>query len=78
METTNWIHGQKKRIAERAGTSLPHLSDILHGRKTPSKEMAQKIEDASVEVLGEERKIPAESLVWPERFPHPLVGKKEN
>lgn len=47
-----WITGQKGALAEAAGLSPSHLSDILHRRRGVSLTRARKLEDASEDVLG--------------------------
>ena len=70
---THWRWGERQKVAEAAGTTASRISRLLNALDVPSKEMAERIEAASVAVVGEEGRIPAESVMWPKRFPHPLV-----
>ena len=37
----------KKDIAKKVGISPTHISDIIHGRKRPSPDLALKLEEAT-------------------------------
>lgn len=55
-------HGDQMRLAQLAGmSSASFLNDILAGRKKCPGELALKLSDASVSVLGE--RVPAETFI---------------
>lgn len=49
---------EKQKAAEAVGTSAPHLSHIVHGRRRPSIKMAVRLEEALGEPWTRERLRP--------------------
>lgn len=71
-KNTFWKPGEKAALARAAGMySQSKLTDILAGRKNCSVTMAQRLEAASLLVLGAKRKVPAAS--WLRVEPHPAL-----
>lgn len=67
-----WKPGEKAALARAAGLySQSKLTDILAGRKRCSVTTAQRLEAASLLVLGAGRKVPASS--WLRLEPHPAL-----
>lgn len=70
-----WKDGQKSKVAEAADLKLPEFSNILHGRRRPSPDLAEKLEEATEKVLGKGKRIPAHFWVFRKKFTHPLLPK---
>ena len=47
---SEWIIGDKKRLAEAAGISPQYLNDIIHARYGASKDTAINLETAATEL----------------------------
>jgi plasmid maintenance system antidote protein VapI len=54
-----------RQIAERIGASRPFISRILNGTRSPSADMAVKLEEAT----GIDRR----AWMWPEDYQNPLI-----
>ncbi len=67
---TTWEAGDKLNIAKLAEISPGHLSDILHGRRTPSADMASKVAEAA-SALG--IKLSRGDLLYRSESTNPLV-----
>jgi len=57
--------GWQKALASTLEIAPRHLSDILHGRRCPSRELAAKLEINT----GIDRR----AWMWPDEFPNPLM-----
>lgn len=57
--------GWQKRLAAVLGIAPKHLSDILCGRRSPSRELAAELEKHT----GIDRR----AWIWPGEFPNPLM-----
>jgi len=73
MTELKWNHGDKRRLAEKVGIPLTHLSDILHQRKGASPALAKRISEAS-HAMG----VPLSrlDLLYPEESCNPLMPSK--
>ena len=63
-------HGEQKALAKKIGVSPQHLNCVLRGRKKPSPELAEKLEQN----LGVDRR----SWFWPSEFPNPYLAQAQN
>ena len=79
METnTFWLRGEKAELARAAGLcQLTELTEFLAGRKKRfSAETAQRLEAASLLVLGPDRVIPLK--VWLRLEDHPILKARRS
>lgn len=69
-----WLYGEKAELARAAGLcDQQELTEFLAGRKKRfSVDTAQRLEAASLTVLGPDRKIPV--AVWLRLEEHPILG----
>lgn len=72
MEKQFWNHGEKARVAELAGVSPQALSDILSGNRDCGRDRAQRLEAATIIVLGTARRVPA--AAWAGLEVHPALA----
>lgn len=68
-----WHHGEKALLARHARVGRANLMHIIAGNRGVSPTMAARLEASSAVILGDERRIPAESWLLREKFPHPLL-----
>ena len=69
-----WIKGEKSEVARAAGIELRELTDFLAGRKQRfSVKRAQRLEAATLSVLGASRRISVS--VWLRVDDHPILRK---
>lgn len=64
-QTITTKRGWQKDLASTLEIAPRHLSDILHGRRYPSRELAAKLESHT----GIDRR----AWMWPDEFPNPLM-----
>lgn len=67
MISTPWRRGEKTALAKKLGISPSYLSDILHGRKSATTELATRIETASA------GRLTRLDVLYPRESLNPLV-----
>jgi len=50
MERKYWLHGEKIMLAEKAGISAHHMSQLLHRVAFPSRQTAERLVAAAAEM----------------------------
>lgn len=69
MPTNFWKRGERVRLAEHLGIDRSLITRfIAKGVRDP--ERAKELEEATAEVLGADRTIPARCWVMRDEFPH--------
>jgi plasmid maintenance system antidote protein VapI len=66
-----WRRGEKRALAELAGISQQHLSNLLHRRTRATPELALRLE-SSARTIG--KQISRTDWIYTKETDHPLFG----